>query len=143
MRNDLGHGGFRSRPDPAAAIRSQLEQLTEEFSRAEPPQPQGAAAGTTWFVSRHAGAIEWASRRGIAVDRMVAHLDVDDVSPGDTVIGTLPVNLAARVCARGARYLNLSLELPEDARGRGLQRGRRCERYGARLEPFDVRPGAA
>lgn len=93
--------------------------------------------GITWFVSRHPGAREWAVRKGLHVDRHTAHLEIDEVKPGDTVIGTLPVNLAARVCARGARYLSLSLDLPEHARGRELTADE-LERFGARLEPFVV-----
>ena len=58
---------------------------------------------TTYFVSRHPGAIEWARRRGITIDRHVAHLDAQVITKDDTVIGTLPVNLAAEVCARDAR----------------------------------------
>lgn len=92
---------------------------------------------TTYFVSRHPGARQWAGRRGIAVDKVLAHLDPAQVASGDTVIGTLPVNLAAEVCVRGARYLNLSLDLPADARGRELTADE-LESNGARLEPFLV-----
>jgi CRISPR-associated protein Csx16 len=52
---------------------------------------------TTFFVSRHPGALEWAAQRGIPIDHQVEHLDVSAVRPGDSVIGTLPVNLAAGV----------------------------------------------
>ncbi|MDY6956204.1 MAG: CRISPR-associated protein Csx16 [Pseudomonadota bacterium] len=92
---------------------------------------------TTFFVSRHPGADAWAAQQGLAVDRPVAHLDPAEVQPGDTVIGTLPVNLAAIVCARGARYLHLSLDLPADWRGRELSAAdmRAC---GARLEEYRV-----
>lgn len=92
---------------------------------------------TTWFVTRHPGAIEWAARRGLAVDRCITHLDPETVAPGDTVIGVLPVNLAARVCERGGRYFNLSLDLPPEARGRELsaQDMRACN---ARLEEFFI-----
>lgn len=93
---------------------------------------------TTWFVSRHPGAVAWAARRGIGVDRRLAHLDVAMVRPGDTVIGTLPVHLAAEVCARGARYLHLSLDVPPEARGRELTADD-MERFGARLEEYEVR----
>ena len=73
---------------------------------------------TTYFVSRHPGAVAWAARRGLAVDAYLAHLDPQQIQPGDTVIGILPVHLAARVCGSGARYLNLSLDMPENARER-------------------------
>lgn len=92
---------------------------------------------TTWFVTRHPGAVEWARRKGLIVDRQIAHLDPERIAPGDTVIGILPVNLAARVCERGARYFNLSLDLPADARGRELSADE-LEAYGARVEEFVV-----
>ncbi len=76
--------------------------------------------GITWFVSRHPGAIEWAQRRGLAIERWVAHLDPTEVEADDVVIGTLPVNLAADVCKRGARYLHLSVAMPSSWRGREL-----------------------
>ena len=94
---------------------------------------------TTWFVTRHPGAVAWAQRRGLAVDRQLAHLAPEQIAPGDTVIGTLPVNLVARVCARGGRYLHLSLDLPAEARGRELTADE-LERYGARLEAYVAKP---
>lgn len=92
---------------------------------------------TTFFVTRHPGAAAWAREQGLAVDRAVAHLDPAAVQSGDIVIGTLPVNLAAEVCARGARYLHLSLDLPADWRGRELSAAdmRAC---GARVEEYRV-----
>jgi len=92
---------------------------------------------TTWFITRHPGALEWAHRHGLSIDRHIVHMDPADVRPGDVVLGTLPVNLAADVCAKGARYLNLSLDLPAEARGRELSADD-LERYGARLEEYRV-----
>lgn len=94
---------------------------------------------TTWFVTRHPGAIEWAQRRDLPVDRFVDHFNPDHIAPGDTVIGILPVNLVARVCERGARYFNLSLDLPAVARGRELSADELAA-YGARIEGYEVRP---
>ena len=66
---------------------------------------------TTWFVSRHPGAVEWAARQDALIDRVVAYFSPAHVRADDTVIGTLPVNLAAAVCQSGARYVHVSLEL--------------------------------
>lgn len=96
---------------------------------------------TTLFITRHPGAVEWAERHGLCVDVRLAHLDPASIQPGDVVIGTLPVNLAAAVCARGGRFLNLSLDLPPEARGRELSADD-LERYGARLEAYSVHADA-
>ncbi len=92
---------------------------------------------TTYFVSRHPGAREWAAGEGVAVDVVIAHLDPTVIQPGDVVIGTLPVHLAAQVCRRGGRYLHLSLDLPADWRGWELSAAdlRQCR---ARLEEYQV-----
>lgn len=94
---------------------------------------------TIYFVSRHPGARDWAKQEGIVVDQVVAHLAPDSIQPGDTVIGSLPVNLAAEVTARGARYLHLSLRVPPELRGIELDASqmRAC---GAELEEFRILP---
>lgn len=75
---------------------------------------------TTWFVSRHPGAIAWMKRQPIAVDRWVTHMDTDEVEEGDTVIGVLPLHAAAKICEKGAIFMALSIELAEQQRGREL-----------------------
>ncbi len=93
---------------------------------------------TTWFITRHPGALDWAHEQGIAFDRHVVHLDPAEVNPSDTVIGSLPVNLAAEICARGAQYKNLSLQLEPTDRGRELSADD-LERCGAMIERYDIR----
>lgn len=97
---------------------------------------------TTWFISRHPGAKVWAAEQGLHIDQYLPHLDTTLVQRGDTVIGTLPVHLAAAVCSQGARYLNLSLNLPAHWRGRELsaEELRQCQ---ARLECFEIRTAPA
>ncbi len=92
---------------------------------------------TTLFVTRHPGALDWARQKGIAWDEHVIHLDPSKVGAGDTVIGSLPVHLAAAICARGARYLNLSLDLPASLRGRELDAAT-LNACAARIEEYRV-----
>ena len=73
----------------------------------------------------------------MAIDRHCVHLDALAVEAGDTVIGSLPVHLAATVCAAGARYINLSLDLPASARGRELTANELIA-FNARLEEYAV-----
>lgn len=93
---------------------------------------------TTWLVTRHPGALDWLRAQGFTAVEHVAHLDPARVAPGDTVIGTLPVHLAAAVCERGARYFNLSLDVPEHKRGRELSADE-LTAFGARLEEYAIR----
>ncbi|MBK1646705.1 CRISPR-associated protein Csx16 [Thiocapsa imhoffii] len=92
-----------------------------------------------YFVTRHPGAYDWAFAEGLQVDAVVAHLDPAIIQPGDQIIGSLPVNLAAEVCTRGGRYLHLSLDLPPDLRGEELsiEQMRTC---GARIEEYRILP---
>jgi CRISPR-associated protein Csx16 len=97
---------------------------------------------TTYLITRHPGAIEWAERQGVRVDKLIVHLDPELIQAGDVVIGTLPVQLAAAVCARGGRFLNLTLDVPPQFRGRELSADD-LEAFGAHLVAFEVRAVAS
>lgn len=92
---------------------------------------------TTWFVSRHPGAIEWAKRKNIKVDQLVQHLNILDIEQNDIVIGSLPVNLVAEVCQKGATYWHLSLEVPFQLRGLELSSDQLFE-LNAQLQAYNV-----
>ena len=92
----------------------------------------------TWFISRHAGAIDWAKRQSLHITRWVAHLDPNLIQSGDTVIGTLPVSLAAAVCDRGARYFHLTTNTPAELRGHELT-AEELDANGASLEEYIVK----
>lgn len=97
------------------------------------------------FVTRHPGALEWARAENLLPPEAIvsSSLDAESVQPGDLVIGTLPAQIAARICERGGRYQHLTLDLPE--RLRGLELGADDMRHcGARLEEFHIqRTGVA
>ena len=42
---------------------------------------------TTWFISRHPGAIEWIKSSGVKIDKFKEHLCIEEISSGDVVIG--------------------------------------------------------
>jgi CRISPR-associated protein Csx16 len=96
------------------------------------------SGSTVYLITRHPGAKQWAEEEGVQVDVQVDHLDVETIRPGDIVIGSLPVNLAAAVCDRGAKYFHLSLNLPMEWRGRELH-SEDMRRFGASLEQYSVR----
>jgi CRISPR-associated protein Csx16 len=75
------------------------------------------AAARRYFVTRHAGALEWASRHGVVYDEHLAHLDPGSLRVGDHVYGTLPVHLAAELCAMGVLYWHLVLAVKPEGRG--------------------------
>jgi CRISPR-associated protein Csx16 len=121
VRNDIGHGGFRKQPLPASALKSRVSELVDSITTpAVAPKKPVPSAARALFVSRHPGAQKWAREEDVTLDAVVEHLDIEHVNPGDTVIGSLPINLAAAVCARGACYLHLSLQLPATLRGKEL-----------------------
>ena len=92
---------------------------------------------TAYFVTRHAGALDWAKLQGIEAEHIL-HLDPSLIKPGDKILGTVPVSVAAEICARGGRYFHLSLNIPSDARGRELS-ALDLDNYGAKLEEYTVR----
>ncbi len=43
---------------------------------------------TTYFITRHQGALDWARAQGIGADPL-DHLDPTTIAPGDTVAGAI------------------------------------------------------
>lgn len=89
------------------------------------------------FVSGHPGADTWARRRGI-VARHLEHLDLADIEHGMSVVGTLPAHLVAEVCARGARYYHLAMDMRRNDRHRQLTADE-MEALNARLIRIEAR----
>lgn len=75
---------------------------------------------TTWFVSRHEGAIAWAKLQDLSIDKWIAHIHPEQIVSGDIVIGTLPVNIAETICSKGADFYFLSMEVRFEDRGKEL-----------------------
>ena len=87
-----------------------------------------------YFISRHAGAAEWAKAQGVNCE-VVTHFTAD-LLPCD-VVGTLPINLVADVNAAGGTYDHLTMVVPADRRGTELTADDMTS-FGAKLERFNV-----
>lgn len=92
---------------------------------------------TTLFVSRHPGAIEWIKTQGLHIDRWVTHLDITEITFGDTVIGNLPVPMVFAINHRGAQYIHLAVEVPASMRGQELS-SNDLALFGAKLQAYTV-----
>ena len=132
ISEDRKRGATASKVDAALARAGRKLAAPHQFTRCT-YHPRM----TTYFISRHPGAIEWAALEGLQVDQYLAHLNPALVQRGDTVIGNLPVHLAAQVCAVGARYLHLSMALPAELRGRELS-AQEMVALQASIEPFQI-----
>ncbi len=75
---------------------------------------------TTWLITRHPGALNWANKQQLPYDQHRNHLIIEQIQPGDILYGTLPVTLIAAVNDQGARYFHLEMDLPEAQRGMEL-----------------------
>lgn len=93
---------------------------------------------TTYFITRHPGALAWAKQKQLSYDIHQEHLHcIADFKLGDTVIGSLPINLVYKLNQQGVRYLHLSLELPRNLRGIELS-AEQLNECQAELEEFHV-----
>lgn len=92
---------------------------------------------TTYFVSRHSGAVEWVKRQGREVT-IVSHLEPTSIKRGDVVLGTLPVHVVAQLNERGARFFHLEMNTNANQRGTDLTADD-MERLDAKLVEYEAR----
>lgn len=73
---------------------------------------------TTYFITRHAGALAWAKQQNLSFDIHLEHLlNLEQLQAGDVIIGTLPINLVYQLNLKHVRYTHLSLNIPSHLRG--------------------------
>lgn len=103
------------------------------------PNTHQPTAGTTWFISRHPGAIDWIKQQpDWHIDRYETHLNPEHIQAGDTVLGTLPIHIAADICARGASFY--FLQLPQEAEKRGSEYSAQdMTDMGCTLKPYFIK----
>lgn len=99
---------------------------------------------TTWLVTRHTATVQWVKtmarhkRLPFSIDRVIEHLDVRRLAPGDTVVGTLPLSLAAALHERGMAFWSLDIDIPQSERAKELS-ALQLACFGARLTRYEVR----
>lgn len=92
---------------------------------------------SVYLVSRHKGTLDWFEQQGVKIDHHIVHFDPDCIQPGDTVVGILPIQLAAKICAKGGRYLHLQMNVPLEFRGQELST-EQLDEFGAELVCYNV-----
>jgi CRISPR-associated protein Csx16 len=92
---------------------------------------------SVYFVTRHAGAKAWAESEGLKIDACIEHLEMDQITAGDTILGTLPINLVAELNAKGIRYFHLILPLPVELRGQEITK-EIMKKLGAKMQEYKV-----
>ena len=91
-----------------------------------------------YLVSRHQGAVEWMKHMNHHYDVHLTHLSSEvPLCAGDTVVGSLPINLVADLAERGIGYTHLSLYVPEHLRGIELS-AEQLSQLDAKLESYSV-----
>ena len=71
-----------------------------------------------YLLSRHPGAIQWLTQRVPKPYTLITHInDVDCLIDGDCVMGTLPIEIIAKLSRNNISYWHLCIELPEQLRG--------------------------
>lgn len=93
---------------------------------------------TTYFITRHPGALQWAEQSQLHYDVHLEHLlSLSVLNTGDTVVGTLPINMVYQLNQKGVSYVHLSLEIPPALRGIELT-AEQLNSCKATLEKFEV-----
>ena len=94
---------------------------------------------SVYLVSRHKGAVDWMDHMGHRYDAHLTHLtDYKALSAGDTIVGSLPINIVADLCELGVKYQHLSLYIPEQLRGVELT-AEQLSALDAKLEQYEVK----
>lgn len=92
----------------------------------------------TLFVSRNVGAQDWAQKNGFSTAEVVESFSPDMVSAGDTIVGTLPLPLAAAIHSKGASFIALTMKpVPAELRGTPLS-AEQMDELGAATQPMMV-----
>lgn len=98
---------------------------------------------TVYFVSRHEGAKSWIRYMGqsnllpLKVDLVLDHLSLDQVFPGDVVLGNLPLHIIECIQERGGQFVHLELDIPVELREQELT-ATQLAKFNARLVPYRV-----
>lgn len=94
---------------------------------------------TTYLVTRHPGAVEWMQYAGHTYDQHLTHLEsLVILQAGDTVIGSLPINIVYDINSLGVNYVHLSLYIPETLRGKELS-AEQLSQLDAKLQRYEVK----
>jgi CRISPR-associated protein Csx16 len=91
------------------------------------------------IITRHAATVEWLKSTMLPTDEVVvtAHYTPGMAQGFDYVVGILPIQLVAELCAEGIRYYQMIMDVPEEFRGKELSI-EQMDQFNARLVQYNV-----
>ena len=91
------------------------------------------------IVTRHAATVEWLKSTMLDDNQImvVAHYTPGMAQGYDYIVGILPIQLVEELCAEGIRYYQVTMDVPEEFRGKELT-VEQMDQFGARLVQYNV-----
>lgn len=89
-----------------------------------------------YLVTRHLGTRQWLKKEVAKSFICMEHIDNPAIfGEGDTIIGTSPISIIFKICLRGARYINIELDIPWECRGKEIM-VQQLNEYGVKLVEY-------
>jgi CRISPR-associated protein Csx16 len=96
-----------------------------------------------YVITRHPGALQWLAQYLAKPYVHFTHLhDLAIIKSGDIVVGTLPINLIAKLNQAGVRYVHLHIDIPEHLRGQELTQSQLVQLGASLIEYAVIRQSA-
>ena len=91
---------------------------------------------TTFIITKHVGAVQWAKNKGIEHDIYLEDLNlIHELKAGDVVVGTLPIHVVYELNQRDINYLHIALDIPAELNDQALDAAQ-LEACNARIESY-------
>lgn len=89
-----------------------------------------------YLVSRQQETVDALRSDNVAFDKIISHFNPAIVKPGDVVLASLPLPIAAKVCAKGGIYKHVEITRPANIHGDLTSA--EILKYGYQINQYDI-----